>query len=305
MLRGLVPADRAGNGGAHFHDQHGAGGHRAHSGVRRLPAIEGDCRIPGVPATGARIGLDFGDCAGAVSGELLPTGKPRDIIDLDGKSVPVSLVDAATAFVYVRATDIGARGTESAAEIAADAALQDKLEQVRGWAATVLGLANAPDEAKKASPNVPRVIMVAPSQDYAVPDGGKCARGRCRSLCAADVDAASAQGAGGHRLGLHRGRRRHRRHGRRRMRRSRGKEGPTFASAIPSGVLQVTLAHQTRQRWPIQVIEGAEIERTARLIMDGTLFVPEAHIASSAGSPASPAPRPTEEAEHEFRPATP
>ena len=242
-----------------------------------MPAIEGDCRIPGVPATGARIGLDFGDCAGAVSGELLPTGKPRDIIDLDGKPVPVSLVDAATAFVYVRATDIGARGTESAAEIAADAALQDKLEQVRGWAATVLGLANAPDEAKKASPNVPRVIMVAPSQDYAVPDGGKV-RAADADLCVRQMSmqrphkalavtgsvctavAAAIDGTVVAECAVPR-------------------QGPDIRLGHPSGVLQVR-SRIRRGNDGQYKIEGAEIERTARLIMAGALFVPEAHIAS-------------------------
>ena len=186
-----------------------------------LPAIEGTCRIPGVPGTGARIGLDFGDCAGAVSGKLLPTGRPRDEIELDGRRVQVSLVDAATPFAFVRAADLGARGTESAAEIAADAALQQRLELVRGWAATVLGLAPSAEAARAASPNVPRVIMVAPPQDYARPGRRGRGRGFGRSLRAADVDAAPAQGAGRHRLDLHRGRRRggrnHGRRGRRRL----------------------------------------------------------------------------------------
>jgi 2-methylaconitate cis-trans-isomerase PrpF len=241
------------------------------------PAIEGDCHIPGVPAAGARIGLDFGDCAGAVSGKLLPTGQPRDMIDLGGRPVEVSLVDAATAFVFVRAADIGARGTESAAEIAADAGLQDRLEQVRGWAATVLGLARTPAEAKVASPNVPRVIMVAPPQDYAASEAG--------TVRAADADLCVRQMS---------------------MQRPHkalavtGSVCTAVASAIegtvvaecasaprgadlrlghPSGVLQVR-ARVNRNGNGTYRIEGAEIERTARLIMAGALFVPEARIAS-------------------------
>ena len=36
------------------------------------PCCEGDCTIAGVPDPGAAIRLDFGDCAGAVSGKLDP-----------------------------------------------------------------------------------------------------------------------------------------------------------------------------------------------------------------------------------------
>lgn len=242
-----------------------------------VPAIEGDCRIPGVPAAGARIGLDFGDCSGAVSGKLLPTGQPRDFIALDGKQVSVSLVDAATAFVFVRADDIGARGSESAAEIAADVQLQQRLEGVRGWAATVLGFAGAPSEAKTKSPNVPRVIMVAPPQDYTVPDGNKvrasdvdlCVRQMsmqrphkalavtgsvCTAVAAAVADTVVAECA-------------------------TARTGADIRLGHPSGVLQVR-ARISRNGHGEYKIESAEIERTARLIMAGALFVPEARIAS-------------------------
>lgn len=257
------------------------------------PAIEGDCRIPGVPATGARIGLDFGDCAGAVSGKLLPTGKPRDVIDLGGKTVEVSLVDAATAFVFVRAADIGASGTESAVEIAADTALQQHLEDVRGWAATVLGLAVAPTEAKKMSPNVPRVIMVAPPQDYAVPEGGKvragdadlCVRqmsmqrphkalavtGSVCTAVAATIDGTVVAEC------------------------AAARTGADIRLGHPSGVLQVR-ARISRDGNGEYTVEGAEVERTARLIMAGALFVPEARIVSLMPIASISGAKPAEEA---------
>ena len=75
------------------------------------PLCEGDCAIAGVPDTGAAIRLDFGNCAGAVSGKLLPTGSARDSILIDGRTIDVSLIDAATPFIFVNAYDVGATGT--------------------------------------------------------------------------------------------------------------------------------------------------------------------------------------------------
>ena len=239
------------------------------------PAIEGDCSIPGVPATGARIWLDFGNCAGAFSGKLLPTGRAQEEIEIGGRRIQVSLVDAATPFVFVRASDLGAQGRESPAEIGANQELQQRLELVRGWAATVLGLAPKPEVAKNTSPNVPRVIMVSPPQDYALPEGGTaraaemdvCVRQMamqrphktlavtgsvCTAVAAAVEGTVVAQCAAARRSN-------------------------TLRLGHPSGVLQVSacVAHDGDGNL---IIQGAEIERTARLIMAGTLFVPEARI---------------------------
>jgi hypothetical protein len=48
-----------------------------------FPAVEGDFRIGGVPGTGPRIDVDFGDFAGsALGGHVLPTGNPVDRYDV-------------------------------------------------------------------------------------------------------------------------------------------------------------------------------------------------------------------------------
>ncbi|HET8995113.1 MAG TPA: PrpF domain-containing protein [Acetobacteraceae bacterium] len=243
-----------------------------------MPAIEGGCEIPGVPGSGARIGLDFGDCAGAVSGRLLPTGSPRDEIVLAGRRTRVSLVDAATPFVFVCAQDIGARGTESAAEIAGNEELQERLELVRGWAATVLAMAPSAEAAREVSPNVPRVIMVAPPQDYLTPEKTRieaaaadiCVRQMsmqrphkalavtgsiCTAVAAAVAGTTVAEMA------------------------AQWRGGP-LRLGHPSGVLQVrAVVHRDDAGYRIQ---SAEIERTARPIMDGVLYVPMAKVAALA-----------------------
>lgn len=44
-------------------------------------AVEGDFAIDGVPGTGARITLDWSDVVGGITGRLLPTGSPKDVIE--------------------------------------------------------------------------------------------------------------------------------------------------------------------------------------------------------------------------------
>jgi hypothetical protein len=241
-----------------------------------LPAVDGDCVIPGVPGKGARIMLDFGDCRGAVTGKLLPTGRVRDRIAIDGREIEVSLVDAATPFVFVKAHDVGARGTELPAEISANADLMRRLEAVRGWAAHAIGRVDDPRDATDKTPNVPRVIMVAPPTPYTTVNGIEVAAGDSDvlvrqlamqkphkalavvgSVCSAVAAAIEhtvvdeckrAGGRGVTRLGH------------------------------PSGVLQV--ASEVRRAGDGDyTIAKAQIERTARLIMAGELYVSAARVA--------------------------
>lgn len=245
-----------------------------------LPAVEGDCRIAGVPGMGAQIMLDFGDCKGALTGKLLPTGRPRDSICVDGRSIEVSLVDAATPFVFVKAADVAARGTERPSEIAANAALMRKLEEVRSWAAHVIGRVDDPRQAAERSPNVPRVIMVAPPASYTAVDGHPVHAHECDvlvrqlamqkphkalavvgSVCSAV--AAAVEGTVIQEC------------------KSVGQHGRTRLGH-PSGVLQVT-SEVVRGADGEYTIGKAEIERTARLIMAGELYISARRIEQLRG----------------------
>lgn len=137
---------------------------------------DGGTEIAGVPGTGSPILLDFGDCAGAMTGKLLPTGNRRDHVILgDGSEVSISIVDATTAFVFVGADDMRMTGTELPAEIDADPALLGRLEEVRSHAATLLGLVTEGQVAAQVSPSVPRVVVVSPPSDYRRVDGTEVA----------------------------------------------------------------------------------------------------------------------------------
>jgi 2-methylaconitate isomerase len=122
-------------------------------------AVEGDFELAGIPGLGARIALDFLEPGGAGTGRLLPTGKPREIID----GIEVSLVDATNAVVFVRAKDLGVTGTESPTAIDDDGPLSARLERIRVEAGARMGITG--------SAAAPKIAMVAAPTAFAALDG--------------------------------------------------------------------------------------------------------------------------------------
>src|SRR5262249_30040710 len=133
--------------------------------------VEGDCAIDGVPGSGARILLDFLDSGGGATGKLLPTGQPRDELEVDGHRYIVSLVDAGNPYVFVRAEDLGLTGTELATEVNADRALLDHLEAIRGAAAEMYGFVANRADALARSPNLPKIAFVTTPKDCTASTG--------------------------------------------------------------------------------------------------------------------------------------
>jgi len=143
-------------------------------------AIDGDLAIPGVAGTGAPVKLEFRDPGGATTGKLLPTGNVADTLDVPGVGkFRVSMVDAANATVFVRASELGLTGTEMPDEIESSSELMGKLGEIRLAASVAMGIAANREEAlqKKA---VPFVGFVAPPCDAKLLSG--------EALAAADAD---------------------------------------------------------------------------------------------------------------------
>jgi 2-methylaconitate cis-trans-isomerase PrpF len=129
--------------------------------------VTGDYGIDGVPGTGAKIPLDFSDTAGAVTGQILPTGNMRDTLDVEGVGeVEVSIVDAGNPVVFLRASRFGLEGTESPTEIDGDAEFLENIEEVRGHAAQLVGMVEDWRDAADSSPYVPFIALVGPPQEY-------------------------------------------------------------------------------------------------------------------------------------------
>jgi 2-methylaconitate cis-trans-isomerase PrpF len=128
-------------------------------------ATDGDLTIPGVAGTGAPVRLDFLAPGGATTGRLLPTGQPKDRLDVPGVGpIEVSMIDAANACVFVRARDLGLSGGELPEELERDAALLDRLQSIRRQASITMGIARDDAEARTVAA-VPIIGFVAPPMD--------------------------------------------------------------------------------------------------------------------------------------------
>jgi 2-methylaconitate cis-trans-isomerase PrpF len=148
--------------------------------VARVPVkngkamTEGDFEIDGVPGTGAKIQIEFGNPQGAVSGKLLPTGNPKDTIEIEGKIYEYSFVDAANPVVFVRAEQFGLTGTEMPWEFEA---LPDSneicriLEIIRGTCAIKIGLANSLEDAAVNSQTLPKIVYCTVPKNYTTGSG--------------------------------------------------------------------------------------------------------------------------------------
>ena len=130
-----------------------------------LSAVDGDLSIPGVAATGSAVRLEFLLPGGATTGKLLPTGNVVDEINVPGLGkIRVSMVDAANATVFVRAQDLGLKGTEMPEAIEANEALMKTLSHIRLIASVAMGITPSLEAAAKKS-SVPFVGFVAPPSD--------------------------------------------------------------------------------------------------------------------------------------------
>ena len=144
------------------------------------PAVDGDFSIGGVPGTGARIDIDFGDFAGsALGGNVLPTGNPRDEFDVPGLGrIEASVVDAANLHIFVRAVDVGMTLTDPISDMQADAELVGKLEAIRKVVAHDIGfiIGENADEELRVSMN-PLIFAVNAPVDYVATNGERIKAG--------------------------------------------------------------------------------------------------------------------------------
>lgn len=148
-------------------------------------AVYGDCSIDGVPGTGSRIMLDFFDTAGSTTGKLLPTGNPKDLLHVEGYGdFEVSIVDAGNVVVFIEASSLGLKGTESCAEIEGNKELTDKIEAIRSTATVKVGMAKTRQEATEKSAYVPFFAIVSKPQSYVAAINNK-------NIDASDVDIVS------------------------------------------------------------------------------------------------------------------
>ena len=137
------------------------------------PISQGDFAIGGVPGTGARIDLDFGDFGGgAMKRGILPTGNPVDRFDVLGlPGLEVSVIDAANLCIFVRAADVGLDPLTSVVELQADRALVAQLEAIRAAVSRDIGFVTENVEDEMRVRVNPLLFAVARPRDYTALNG--------------------------------------------------------------------------------------------------------------------------------------
>ena len=212
-------------------------------------ASEGDASIDGVPGTAAPIRVEFLDVLGPSTGQLFATGNPRDVIE----GVEVSCIDSVNPVVLLHATDLGETGHENPEQLDADHPMLVRLEAIRRSASLAMGLGDATDRV------LPKIALLSPAADgghicsrYFTPT--HCHEAHAVSGAIAVAIAAQCPGTVAEDIGKH-------------------DEGDRRTVSIehPSGHLDVTLRINPELEFPDAVV-SAGVVRTARPIMDGTVF---------------------------------
>jgi 4-oxalomesaconate tautomerase len=128
---------------------------------RGVVEYEGDARIDGVPGTSAPVTINFLDTAGSVCSGLLPTGRVKDRIEVQGDgfepfAIDVTCIDNGMPLVLFKAADIDRTGYESVDALNADTALKARIEALRLAAALKMGLGDVSQK------NYPKMTLIAP-----------------------------------------------------------------------------------------------------------------------------------------------
>ena len=215
---------------------------------------DGDTAIAGVPAAAAPIAIDFLDTAGSVCDSMLPTGNARDVVE----GVEVSCIDNGMPVVVIPAASLGKTGYETPKDLENDKEFRQKLEAIRWAAGKLMGLGDVREKV------VPKMSLIAPpiagghvSTRTFIPHKCHTAIGVLGAVSVATACALPGSVAKGVAQGLDK-----------------------FPSGSP---LLMSVEHPTGEFTVTLEISGSGkdfkvgrsgILRTARALMEGTVFVP-------------------------------
>jgi 2-methylaconitate cis-trans-isomerase PrpF len=233
---------------------------------------QGTYRINGVPGTGAEIKMHFLDPGGAITGKLLPTGNVADKIKMEsGETLDVSIVDAGNLAGFVRAGQVGLRGDELPAEIESRADVLATLEEIRAKISKLLGMCGNWREAYQRYRTNPKIAFVSAPASFRTLQGQQVpaessdlmarvmAMGRVHkafAITAAIPTAAASKIPGSvvHAICRH--------------------SSSTVRIAHPSGIMSIGITTKGEKgKFRLQEVV---VGRTARKLMDGQVFLPEA-----------------------------
>jgi len=255
--------------------------HNVNTGKRILahtPVVAGRAatsaptRLAGVPGTGTELRTEYMDPSGAVTGHLLPTGRPRTLLHpRTGTPIEVSIVDVTAPVVIAHLADVGLDPALDIDAANAQPALLQRLESLRAEAAVVLGLAPDAAAAAAVSPAVPRVVLVGgppggePGHELVVRATSLQRVHHACPLTSALCTAAAAAIPGSVPASV-----------------SSLPSGGTIRLVHPKGVIEVEV--KTGSNMEGTFISSVSVARTARRLLRGTAYV-------RRSGPTSPAPR--------------
>lgn len=235
-------------------------------------AQEGSCHIAGIDGTAAELKVNFLDPAGAKTGKLLPTGSALDVLEIDGWKIEATILDVSNPLVLVRAEDVSFQGTELPAQVDGNKEGSALLEKIRGAAAVKMGFAKDLEDATAHSPAVPKVGFFTAPVSYTDIAGNQvdasqmdlCARVisvfKCHKACPLTAASSIAVAAFIHGSVVEKAL-------------GKQQEGQqAIRLGHPSGVMTVYPDLAARKDGSLDV-KGVAVQRTARRIMDGTIYI--------------------------------
>ncbi|MGH1469878.1 MAG: 2-methylaconitate cis-trans isomerase PrpF [Cellvibrionaceae bacterium] len=229
----------------------------------------GDFELDGVTFPAAEIAIEFLDPADG-EGALFPTGNLIDELHVpDIGNFSATFINAGIPTVFLRAEDLGYTGTELQDAINNDETALKKLETIRAYGAVQMGLIKHIDEAA-ARQHTPKIAFIAPPKTY-MSSSGKIVNEKDIDLCVramsmgklhhammgtAAVSIAAAAAVTGTLVNIAAG----------------GSERKAVTFGHPSGTLRVGAgAEFIGEKWQITM---ASMSRSARILMEGNVFVP-------------------------------
>jgi 4-oxalomesaconate tautomerase len=115
----------------------------------------GDAKIDGVPGSHAPVPLEFRDTAGSSCGALLPSGNTVDEVN----GVRVTLIDNGMPCVVFKAEDVGITGYEDRDWLDANTELKARIEAIRLAVGSAMNLGDVKEK------SVPKMMLVAPPKN--------------------------------------------------------------------------------------------------------------------------------------------
>jgi 2-methylaconitate cis-trans-isomerase PrpF len=204
-------------------------------------------------------------------GAMFPTGNLVDTLDVPGVgSLSATMINAGIPTVFVNAADIGYTGTELQEAINGDAVALETFERIRAHGALKMGLIQDLSEAASRQ-HTPKVAFVAPAMGYTassgkvIPADGIDLLVRAMSMGklhhammgTASVAIGTAAAIPGTLVNLAAG--------------GGARQATRFGH--PSGTLRVGAeAHQENGEW---VVKQVEMSRSARILMEGWVHIPQ------------------------------